>query len=360
MVNARTLRLEPSDPVAPDELWPEGFSPKSSAHDADAAFGRLLDLPASAGFRYPWPTLDAVTGGVEPGGVVILQARTGNGKTTFTRSLVDICLAQGRRTYVLATESRPGLWRGAWACLRAGEPPGYWTSLDAQRDVEAGVISEANYRERRDRIEAARADIKSRTAGEGVYVEPTRFVTVDTLRQSYRRAQQLGAQSLLIDHIDLVRPANEHDQAYAASRKAMDLVLEQSQDTGITTLVCSQTGAEKVKGPILSQFDQPTLGDSYMGQHKNHHATHVLGLFRPRRGDAGPDVVRQVNAKQRPKDDALEPNRMGVVVNKNRNYGNDGAEAVLAFDRGRIRELDATERHSEDARVHAIRTNRDL
>lgn len=355
---ARHLRIEP--PTTPD-LWPEGYTPREVAEAADAEFGRLLDLPASAAFRYPWPSLDAAAGGMTPGGVIVVQARTGQGKTTFTRSLVDVCLSRGRKTYVHATESTPGTWRGSWACMLAGENPGYWFSLDAQRDRDSGRLPPEDYERRRERIEAARRDVRSKLAGEGVYVDPTTFVTCETLRGSYRRAQQLGSALMLIDHIDLVRPATGDRQSqYAESVRAMDLVLTLSQETSIATMVMSQTGADKVKGPILGQFDPPTLGDVYMGQHKNHHATHSLGLFRPRAAACDKEMVRQVNAKVRPAPDALEPNRMGVIINKNRNSGADGLQVVLAFDRGRIRELTDDEARDEHARVHAIRTNRDL
>lgn len=331
-----------------------------AAHAQEASEGfirRMEDTPCSAVFRYRYTALDALVGGASPGSVTFLYARTGNGKTTFVLNVLDDEVMAGRGVTILPTESTPQDVYARWACLRVGEDFGYWSSFDAKRDMETGVLHPLEYERRWTAIRDEARRIRKDHGDPGqALVERSLDITPTIMRRAFYRAKAEGHQLIIIDHIDLIEPDDGDANSYKASVAAVKELLRLLRETGMNALVCSQADASLVKGTVMSQYDPPTLGNAYNGQHKNHAASVVLGLFRPRKAGVDAEVIRQINDRQRPPQDAFEPGRMGIIKNKDRNYGRDGQRCVLALDHGRLRDLSPDESRDLEAGQHAIRT----
>lgn len=361
-------------PLAPAADWyaasvkAEAMGDTRLAHDFDREAGeaaegfirRIEDTPLSQVFRYRYPSLDAIIGGAAPGSAHFLFARTGNGKTTFVNNILDDEMRAGRGVTVLPTESTPLEVYAKWACLRVGEDYGYWASFDAKRDCEERhLISAQDYAERWAKIRDEARWLRTEHGNtRQAIIERALHITPTVMRKAFYRAKAEGHQLVIIDHIDLIQPEDGDANSYKASVAAVNVLLELLRETAMNALVCSQADASLVKGSVMGQYDPPTLGNAYNGQHKNHAATHVLGLYRPRKVDVDAEVIRQINDRQRPALDAFEPGRMGIVKNKDRNYGKDGARCVLALEHGRLREMTPHEAHDLTAAEHGIRTRR--
>jgi hypothetical protein len=309
-------------------------------------------------FRFAYPSLDAIVGGAAPGAATFLYARTGNGKTTFVTNIMSDELLAGRGVTVIPTESTPREVVGKWACLLLNERYGYWASYDAKRDVAEGRLSKDEYDRRFGLIRDEAGRLQEAFGTGQLNIEGSLHIDSNVVKRAFYKAKQLGHGLVIIDHIDLIRPdpKSRSGSKYDASVDAVDTLLDLLRETRLNALVCSQSDAALVKGTVIQQYDPPTLGNAYNGQHKNHAATHVLGLFRPRLHNLSVDMQREVNERQRPAIDALQPNRMGIIKNKDRNYGDDGRRCILALHNGKLRELTDEEKRDDEAQRHAIHT----
>ena len=112
--------------VVPDE-WPEERDEVGEANQArkdrlvqnieqvgDAE--GVLELQGDAFLRLPYPTLNAVVGGLAPSDIWFVAAFSGRGKTTLLTSIVDEYIAAGRTVYLMGLESQPKEIRTHLAC----------------------------------------------------------------------------------------------------------------------------------------------------------------------------------------------------------------------------------------------------
>lgn len=311
---------------------------------SDQIVGALLDLQRhpSEYLRWPWPALDFMTGGLAKGDVWYVVAFSGNGKTTFLSSAVNRWLDAGKSVYVLPLETRPKRFRTYLACQRLGIRPGDALSgeLRSRNDPSLPVLEQTL----KDQMLKPTCDL--------LRVKSVPEITLRTFEKACVEAADFGADVMIVDHIDHIG-AGDGTNLYAESMKVNKAALNLAQDHGLTLLLASQLNTEAVKGnDHLAKFAPPREQHVKYGAHKREVATGMIGLYRPLRapvnGESAEDyknALRQArNGELEPKH-VLQPNTMGVVYMKDRNYGSDGRKTTLAVQNGRVE--DREERSDE-------------
>lgn len=320
----------------PDAAHAEAPAPSDAPNPVVEASDQIVDALAEIHrqpdeyLHFPWPTLDALVGGIAPGDVWFLAGFSGNGKTSFLMSAVDQWWAAGRRVVYLGLESRPKTLRTHWACRRLDLDPG---------DALSGEL-----RRRRDpALDALEAELKSQVYDAKLRVRflGDRAINLAGLRTACEQAAAMRADVVIVDHVDHIE-AGDGSHLHAESRKAVNLVLRLAQDLDLRLLVATQLNNDAVRGDRVAIYAPPQPQHVYMGAHKRMIASGMLGLFRPLKlvGLDRAQVKRVRDGTAEPST-ILEPNTMGVVCMKHRNYGaRDGHRVFLRVRRGRVTERD--------------------
>lgn len=328
--------------AAGDEDLP-GVHPIVVASDQVTEAMLALDRHPDTFVRWPFPELDALTGPMAPGNVWFVCASSGGGKTTFVSSVVDLWRISGRRVYVMPLETRPYEFRTYLACMATGIHPGDALSgeLRAQPDGEA-----------------KRAVLKSELAAQLkppfvdlVMISGQRAINLAGLTSGLKEAKAFGADVVIVDHIDHI-DGGDKQNLYAAAKAVNDGALRMAQDNDLLLLFTSQLNMSAGKGDYLSKYLPPREDHVAFGTLKRRNATGMIGLFRPlrkRQPDESEEEyvksLRAIRAGGGTPSDALEPNTMGVVAMKLRNYGaREGAKAYLRVERGRVFSMDEKDR----------------
>lgn len=294
-----------------------------------------LERPAEAWLRWPWPALDALTGGMASGDVWFVCADSGGGKTTFVASLVDEWFLAGKKVFVLPLETTANKFRTYWAAMRAKVHPGDLFSGDYLNRPNAAAIREA-----------VRQELTWQHSDEpaaSVRIKGVREITLARLGEAVREAKDFGADVVIVDHIDHVGTepgANAFQVTERVNKGALDLALRHD----VLLLFTSQLNLETQRGngDHLSKFQAPRDTHVFMGNEKRKVATGMLGLFRPIRAPKpGEDPKAYAEALKRARQgegvvEMLEPNTMGVVNMKSRNGKAVRAQCLLGFRQGRI------------------------
>lgn len=328
----RNVRLVAPDPdERPYRAADDVFEQTLEARD------RLM-LPPEAYLRLPWPSVDALVGGIAPGDVWFVAGFSGNGKTTWLMNLVNALLLLGRTVYYLGLETRPSVLRTHLACLRLGLYPGdilsgeckSWDSWPQVRPLLVQEFETARRLGERDRF----------------LVNGVAHVDATALRVAGQDAAMDKADLVVIDHVDHLR----HDggrSVHEESMRAVQLILELAQEKNLRMMVATQCNNEAVKGDRLGQYQPPQPHHVYMGSHKRMVATGMLGLYRPLAAEAPKDLLAEVRAGRKEVREILEPNTMGVTVMKSRYYGNrEGMRTALRLQQGHLIEIPEKDRYT--------------
>lgn len=325
---ARNFRVMSNAPDPDDE---RGQRAADDVFDQTLAARDMLMLPTSAYLHLPWPSADALVGGIAPGDVWFVAGFSGNGKTTWLMNLVNEYLLAGKTVYYLGLETKPAVLRAHLICLRMGLYPGdilsgaakHWTNWDTIRpELVKGLETQRRLGER-DRF----------------LINGVKHVDAPALRMASQDAALDKADVVVIDHVDHLR----HDggrSPHEESLRAVHLILEMAQDKGLRMLVATQCNNEAVKGDRLGQYQPPQPHHVYMGSHKRMIATGMIGLYRPLSPNAMKDDIADVRAGKKDVRTILEPNTMGVAIMKHRYYGNrEGMRTMLGIQHGRLSDL---------------------
>lgn len=321
-----------------------------------------LDGPASAIVSWPFAALDQLAGPLPPGAVAYVAGFSGQGKTTFIVECIRRWLAERYKVYVMPLESQAAEWRVRFACSTLGIEPGDVLSGRLRQRAARGDYDAQRTRDLiRDVLHETLALMQ---ADSPLYVSPDPFLDFATFRRNVRLASQWGYSLVVVDHIDHVRATNDRGAPAAASAQIQYGALELAQQYNVVLVLMSQVNLNAVRGSHDQLGKYRPLREDHLYQSaaaKLQIATQVLGLFRPLREDATQDEKRAAAAGDTDPTTVLAPNRMGVNALKLRHYGQrTGQRLTLAYDHGRLRDLDLTERVADDAAAHAIRTNREI
>lgn len=318
-------------------------------HPANLAFAQLsaaithLDRHPDTLVRWPFGDLDALTGPMGAGEVWFVPAFSGGGKTTFIVSAIEAWRLQGLKMYVMPLELQPYRFRTMLACMETGTHPGDALSgalrADPMRVAERDNLRAALLRQGRD------------SYFEHVMVSEQRAINVRGLEAGLQEAKAFGADVVIVDHIDHIGGKGNPAEA---SKEVNHAALRMAQDNGLLLVFTSQLNMEIGKADRLAKYAAPMPHHVMYPSVKIQVATGMLGLFRPlrtMRENESPDdyalALKQARAGTADAPDMLEPNTMGVVAMKLRNYGaNEGKRINLAVDRGRVVHLPEKDRHA--------------
>ena len=315
------------------------------ASDQVTAAMMALDRHPDTFARWPYPELDAMTGPMAPGNVWFICAASGGGKTTFVASTIDRWRIAGKKVYVMPLETRPHEFRTYLACMAAGIHPG---------DVLSGEFARhPNYRAQR---EVLKSEFLAQTKSpyvDCVYVSENRAINLAGLRDGLKEAKAFGADVVIVDHIDHIA-GGEGTNLYSEAKAVNDGALRMAQDNDLLLVFTSQLNMSASKGDYLTKYLPPKTEHILFGSLKQRNATGMIGLFRPirkqRPDETEDDYVKQLRAARSGSGqitDALEPNTMGVIAMKLRNYGSrEGAKSYLRVEHGRVSELDEKDRYT--------------
>ena len=287
--------------------------------------------------HFPWGSLDAVVGGIAPGQVWFVGAYSGHGKTTFLMSALDEWFSEGKRVFYMGLESRPSVLRTQWACRRLG--------LDAGDVLTGAEAIRPDWILTRKRL---KAEIELQTKDgveEQIYFSPEKFVDARKLRAAAQQAVALKSDVLMIDHVDHLE--GKAGGLYESSVQTMKTLLDISQEYGLKVLAATQFNNEMVKGNRLGLHTAPSATAVYMGNHKRHIASGMLGLYRPLKFDglSGDDLKKFARGELEPQQ-VTEPNVMAVSVMKHRLYGNrEGKRIFLRVNHGKVSEMAPVDMH---------------
>lgn len=285
----------------------------------------LLALEADEYVGFPWADLNGlVNGGIAPSEIVGVMAFSGNGKTSFTFSLLDSWTQEGRRVYVMPLETPPKLARVVLACKRLGIDSG-----DALRGKLRGT---PEGQEKRRLL----GEELERQGQYPIWFDDAPFLDVESLTMGMLHARDLGADWFVIDHIDHIMPGGGN--GFAASQAVINQMKQMADRTGLRVLYTSQLNNDAVRGDGLAQFFPPKPEHVFMGPVKRFVSSLQLGLYRPLRLNVPREEqedykkrLKLARAKLIPAQEAdvLEPNTMGVVMMKDRAYGREGRRCFL-------------------------------
>jgi hypothetical protein len=354
-VTRRNMALVTPDPDDNDDADEMGFVARDrAAWDTTEQVGEAvadLDRSPSDFLRFPYPSLDAITGGLAQGDIWFVAAFSGRGKTTLLTSIVDEYIAQGRTVYFMGLESKANEIRTHLACRELTRR--YYDSQGREGvkvdggDVLSGALQHLHEwaHTRRELVKAIemQSTPEMRTR---LVIDPARFVNEAGLRTSCKRASKLKSALMVIDHIDHIGGESGGAASFEESVRACNAALDAAQEYGMRMLVATQLNNQGVRADPLAGFRPPQPHHVYLGPQKRMIATGMLGLYRPMR--AGLDADTMSAAKRGDADIAtvLEPNTMGVVCMKNRKQGrHEGKKISLGVTHGRVHEIAEKDRY---------------
>lgn len=295
---------------------------------------RALDLPLDAYLRLPYASLDRLLGGWAPGEVHFGCAFSGGGKTLLVSNLERDLIRVGVPVYHIGLETKPALVRLHMACLEAGVFYGDVVS-GALKGTEGwdALADDLKYRVQRQRID----DLFT--------VNSTEWLDVRGLTLALEEAHEIGAQLVVIDHVDHLHTPDSMS-LYQASVATIKRLHSDTQRLGLRVFALSQLNNDAVRADRLAVHRPPRPEQVYMGGHKRMVATSMLGIYRPLRTDATPDEFKAVQDGRADPSAVTAPDVMALVCMKNRNYGNrEGKRVMLRVDKGRLSEMPERDLH---------------
>lgn len=311
-----------------DESLP--LHPLDEALDQGAESERSIGRLPEQYLHFPWPSLDALVGGIGPGEIWFIGAYSGHGKTTFLMSALNRWYDQGKKVFYMGLESKPCTLRTQWACQRLG--------LNAGDVLSGKLASEAvNWpflrKALKDELYAQTVDDRSAR----VYFSPEKFVDSRKLRLAVEQAADLESDVLIIDHVDHLEASK--GGLHANSVQSMKVLLSLAHEYGIKILAATQFNNEMIRGNRLGMHMPPAPTAVYQGGHKRQIASGMIGVYKPLRVDLSKtDMQRFARGELEPQD-VVEHGVMAALVMKHRLYGDrEGRRALLRVEQGRVKD----------------------
>lgn len=307
-----------------------------------------LDRQPDDFVRWPFATLDRLTGPMGPGEVWYVCSFSGGGKTTFVCSAIDRWRALGRRVYVMPLELQPWRFRTYLACMQLEIHPGEALSGNLRTlpdgEVQRGAIKDA-----------IRAQIQSPYVDQ-IMIDAQRVIALPGLERGLQQAKRFGADVIVIDHIDHVDASLGSGSDFASTKAVNHALLRMAQDNELLVIATSQLNNSAVAGgqDHLARYQPPREQHVFMGGVKRQVATGMVGLFRPIRERAADEtgaefieLVKRARAGTVEPSRVLEPYAIGVNAMKLRNFGaREGQRTMLAFLHGRVADMPERDRWS--------------
>lgn len=325
-----------------------------AAADAHAmARGAADVVPAAFHVRFPWPSLDAIYGPLLPGGLHIVSARTGAGKTLFVRNWLHALAtaADPSRVAYFPTETPAEEVLRGIVCAELGVNP-----VAVTRDDWRGVAGG------REAFYAACLEWSKFLFVSGSALSAPRLSLFDhprpTVAEVYvtlAEAAERGVRVAIVDHL-LRLNLGDGSQMFQEVTTGIRALKMCAQELGIAIVVTSQQSRQP-GGDRLAWFAPPDLQALKGAGTIEEEADGVLFLHRCLRDDLSPKDEAGVRKGLIPLQEAIAPHLMGAAIGKLRvDGGNAGAATRLWVEHGRVTDLPAAERLAWEQAQHAIQT----
>lgn len=312
-----------------------GRDPKLVAGDQVFEAFAEMDRPLDEYMHFPFKAVDELVGAIPPGDVGFIAAFSGMGKTTFVTSAIQRWVDSGKLVYCLPLESVPKSFRTHLACKKLGLHAGKVLTGEYKRS------SPSTWAETRKQLRDEMEKQYKGEMSERLYVSPVRRMDENALRAGAKHAADLGAEIMVVDHIDHI--TGEGKNLHADSSRIVDALLDVTLELGLTTVATTQLNHEGLRGSDkLAMYQAPQPHHLYMGGKKRHVAAWMIGLFRPVKFDGvTTDELAAARTGRIEAWKVLEPGMMGVSLMKSRHFGERVSERVyLAVQDGVVVDLD--------------------
>jgi replicative DNA helicase len=314
-------------PFASDPGLPEAGD-MAEQQTSDAV--HRLHLDRSRYLPYPWQSVSDIAGVMAPGELVIVAARTGNGKTTFLLDFFDHTVSADppRPLLFVGLEQSPHELRIKWACLRAGIAPKL-VLAPSEWDVQGDAYRSA--------MAAIEADLKQQQRlWNCAHFAATRRVNKHRLIAWTEWAADHGCVAVIVDHVDRMEHGDGKNSFHEMSETIV-LAKELAIKHELVMILASQVG--RPNGDPLQRFTPPALHELRGGGTKEEESNCVLTVYRPLKQDVTEQQMKRVRQGLMDETQIYEPGAMAVRVLKHRLDGATlGRQCVLNFDRGRLKD----------------------
>lgn len=288
------------------------------------------------GFVWPWVALSSTTGPLPMGEMAVVLAQSGEGKSTFTGSLLNR-LGQ-TPALVFATETKDERYRIQMAARRAGLHPaaavlGEWRH--ASRNMSAEDAKQ-RYAQANDELDALPIAIAP-------YLSLRTSQMVDCLKRAVDNAEH-PPQVIVVDHFQAIH----HDcgEGVSAQQETLRLLHEFADTEYVTMIVTNQAHLRGQGGPP-KRTDCIDLAGNFGGQSLMQYAAQVIGLhrvFAPTMNGIAitPEFLKAYRERKGNERELYDKTKVAVDIAKSRYdlWTNAGQEVYLQYRDGQYWDID--------------------
>jgi replicative DNA helicase len=215
------------------------FSAAEAAAEARRTLEEARYRQGTLGLPTGLATFDAHYGGLFPGELIVLAARTSVGKTAMAMQITTYNALAGRLVYFASCEMSASELLLRAACSLAG------ISLQA---IRSGRASDAEH----DRVEEALRELSS----SALMVDDRPELSASSIRRETRRLVRKGLALIVVDYLQLLVPPDRKLQRYEQVGQMTAGLKALARDLGVPVLVLAQLSraAESADEPKLSHL----------------------------------------------------------------------------------------------------------
>lgn len=319
-------------PLRSEQDWVTvAFDAKAVAQAMDALDD--LALPPTAYKHLPWPSLDAIIGGIGPGKLWYLPMYSGTGKTSILASLCESLVMRGDRVYCLPMESTPVEWMRHLACRQIGIDPGNVATGRQQERSDWPTV--------REELAHVYRGIRGRY-GEwaNLCISDAPDFNAETITAALEEAAEFRADWVIVDHVDhlgLVEKQSEYQVSFHGNKAMRDV----GKDLGLRILASSQLKDGIGKTNPLERHMLPPESMIKWGAHKRELATGMIGGCWPlRMAGVSKEELQAYRDRRLKARDVCEPDTVCLGVMKHRDLGKHWGEHVyLRVQNGKVEDI---------------------
>lgn len=334
----------------------KGRDPQFIVPQAVADARNDLSAHSSTFMKFSLPSLHRLLGFLMRGTVTYGCALPGNGKTAFVSQQIAHWAQEGKRVWVMPTESRPKGLMTRLVCRRLGISADEALSGRLREAMDNGDLQAREDHRALERAYRQLEDTLQERDG-NIAIEPAPSLTRRIFRESCEAAAQWGADILITDHIDHVKGDETTGTGYQASEAVQNDALEFGELFNLPLLLMSQLNRSKTMGDPLALYRQPQLSHLWMPGAKEQNATGIFGLFRPMKIDLDDALAKSIKDGRAPSWKVAVEQCMGVLDMKKR-FGGEHRDGIayLEYRHGTLAEPSDILRRELEADAAGIRT----
>ncbi len=316
---------------------------------ATAALGAhgIIDRPLNTFLWWPWEALHRLTGSIPPEELWIIAGMSGAGKTTLLMSLLDMWVENDVTVSYVGLEMPPKALLIHLACRRL-----------AKRDIilhPGDVLKGRLHRDHRDRlvgadmlIDALREEIAyiKKYLSEKCRFVPVQWLTATNAKRICEQSAAWGVDAIIFDHLDHLDADESSQSDYTQHQQVLKVLHGATREYGKTVIGAAQMNTEALKRPgaMVRSHQRPSTEMVQFGMLKRRICDAMMILFKPLPempdhpddADAYREAMKLIRDDQSRLDRYLVPNTMGIVLDKDRAYGRDGATTTLGVHSSRV------------------------